>query len=112
MRFGTELIKQTVEILKGNTAPLAITEHFEEVARGAAILDSYTNWSLSQLEPEDANAICRCIPNADDGYAALNAYVHGAIILANEFGTEDFYNYYSDYVDQVIIPAMKQIAEI
>ena len=32
MRFGTELIKHTVEILKGNTAPLAIIPAMKQIA--------------------------------------------------------------------------------
>lgn len=33
MRFGTELIKQTVEILKGNTTPLVIIQAMKQIAK-------------------------------------------------------------------------------
>ena len=88
---------------KGDTSLLMIPEDKAgEVARGTAILDCYTQNYLvrSGLELEH-------FPNSDDSYATLNVYVFGAIQLADVFGTEDFYNYYDEWVKEVIIPAFK-----
>lgn len=96
-------IKNTTDFIKGEGLEelLSIPNEYKgEIARGTAILDCYTNFYLNK------NKINTKCPSTDDSYAFLDAYVYGAIQLADTFGTEDFYNYYDAWVNKVIIPAI------
>lgn len=104
-----QYIEVTKKLICGNGSwqDLVIPPDYAgEVARGTAILDAYTNFSLKDYDLDDYTHV---VSNPDDGYCILDAYVYGAIQLAEYFGSDDFYNYYSIWVDEVIIPAIMEV---